>query len=140
MNALYYAHSGLRYLVLLAGLLAVVVLATGLSGKRPFDRGGRGATAAFNGLLDLQIVLGVLLVALGRYYPQVIGHLMMMVLAAVVTHVASVFARKQPDVRKQYQLALAGVVIALVLIVLGIGAIGRGPFESRAIQALEQAE
>ncbi len=129
-SPIFAAHSGLRYLVLAAAAVAVLVLAAGLLSRRAaYDRPARIATAAFTGLLDLQIVLGIVVV-LGRFSPVVIGHIMMMVLAAVVAHGASALARRQPDARRAYSLALVGVLLAVGLIVGGIMAIGRGVFQS----------
>ena len=121
MNALFAAHSGLRYLVLLAGLVAVIYFALGLLQKRPYTRAVRTVGAIFGGLLDLQIVLGIILVAMGRYYPQLIGHIVLMVLAAVVVHVA--LARNRKRAQPGYALPLVGVVVGLVLLVAGILAI-----------------
>lgn len=135
MTGLYYAHSGLRYLVLLAGAAALVVFALGYFGRRPYGRGARITGAAFTGLLHIQVLLGVTLVALGRWYPALAGHLMMMLLAAVATPVATGLAKRSPDPQKAHGLALAGTVVALLLIVGGIMAIGRGVFESQALDA-----
>lgn len=133
MNFVFQAHSGLRYLVLLAGVAAVLVMAVGLFSRRAaYGRPARTAMAAFAGLLDLQIVLGIVLVVLGVFYPSLMGHLTMMLLAAAAVHGGSVLARKQGDPRRAYSLGLIGAVLALVLIFLGIRAIDRGVFESRA--------
>lgn len=137
LNVLFQAHSGLRYLVLLAALAAVVVLAWGLATRQPFGRPARVATAAFGGLLDLQIVLGLLMVALGLFYPSLMGHMTMMLLAAASAHGLSVLARKQADPRRAHSMALIGVVMALLFIVFGIHSIGRGVLESRARPAAE---
>ncbi|HEU0052386.1 MAG TPA: hypothetical protein VFQ39_04380 [Longimicrobium sp.] len=131
LNGLFHAHSGLRFLVLLAAVAAIVVLASGLISGRPYGRPARIATAVFTGLLDLQILLGIGMVAMGRFYPSLLGHITLMVLAAILAHALSVAGRKAPDAKRGHSLALIGVVSALVLIVLGIGAIGRGPFEMR---------
>jgi heme A synthase len=132
MQMLFQAHSGLRYLVLLAGVAAALVMAVGLFSRRAaYDRPARTAMAVFAGVLDLQIVLGIVLVALGVFYPSLMGHLTMMLLAAVAVHAASVLARKQGDPRRAYSLGLIGAALALLLIVLGIHAIGRGVFQSR---------
>ncbi|HVG43764.1 MAG TPA: hypothetical protein VM890_03510 [Longimicrobium sp.] len=130
IDALFHAHSGLRYLVLLAAVVALVVQAMGVFGRRPYERPSRISMAAFTGLLDLQVVLGIALVALGCFYGALMGHLMMMVLAAAAAHGCSVFARKQADGRRAHTVALVGVVLALLLIVGGIGAIGRSPVGS----------
>lgn len=125
MNFLYHAHSGLRYLVLLAGVAGLVYFAMGLATKRPVGKPVRILGAAYSGLLDLQIVLGILMVAMGRYYPALIGHIVMMLLAAGVTHALLVVNRRRPQ--PGYLLPLLAVAISLALIVGGIMAIGRGP-------------
>lgn len=132
LNGLFHAHSGLRYLVLLAALVAAVVLVMGLAGRKPYAKPARISVAAFTGLLDLQMLLGVGMVVFGIFYPSLIGHLTMMILAAAAAHGSSVLARQQQDARRAHGIALAGVVLALLLIVGGITAIGRGVFESRA--------
>jgi hypothetical protein len=124
MNFIFQAHSGVRYLILLVGLVALLYFLSGLVTKRPVDKSVRILGSAFTGLLDLQIVLGILTVAMGRYYPQLIGHIVMMVLAAVETHVLLVVNRKRPN--PGYLLPLIAVAVALALIAGGVMAIGRG--------------
>jgi hypothetical protein len=121
---LYHAHSGLRYLVLLAGLVAIVVFARGLLTGRPV-RGAKRFTIAFNALLDLQIVLGFGLFFGGIFYDALTGHMAMMLLAAVAAHGSAIMAPRAATERKELAMRLAGVVIALVCIALGIMAIGR---------------
>ena len=124
MNMLYHAHSGLRYLVLLAGLLALLVFAYGLITRRPV-RGAPGFTAAFAGLLDLQLVLGFGLFFGGIFYDAVMGHMVMMILAAVAANGSAILAPRATTERQELVMRIAGVVIALACIVIGILAIGR---------------
>ena len=135
MNFLYQAHSGLRYLVLLAGLAALVTLAIGYFTNRP-SGAAKGLAAAFTGLLDLQVLLGIALVISGVFYGALMGHLMMMVLAVLAEHGSSVLAKRTPDARKATQMRLMGVVAALLLIVFGILAIGRSVFGSAAMTSV----
>ncbi len=124
MNFLYQAHSGLRYLVLLAALGAIVSLAYALSLGR-VDRSARVLPIAFTALLDLQVLLGIGLVIGGVFPDKAVGHLVMMVLALVVTHGASVMARRAGTERREMVIRLLGIVLALLLIVGGIMALGR---------------
>lgn len=128
---LYYAHSGLRYLVLLAGIVAFLFLLWGWATRAEHGRGARIALMAFLGLLDVQIVLGLLLLATGLYYPALIGHIMTMILGAAAGHGFSVMSRKSPEPRTRYAMGMMAVGVALALVAAGIMAIGRGPFESR---------
>jgi len=123
MNTLLSIHSYLRYLVLLVGVVAVAYYAFGLATKRPVDKLVRILGSSFAGLLDTQILLGIIGVALGRYYPALIGHIVMMVLAAGLAHALLVVNRKRPN--PGYLLPLIGVGGALVLVAGGIFAIGR---------------
>jgi hypothetical protein len=124
MNILFQAHSGIRYLVLLVGLVALAYFVSGLAAKRPVGKPVRILGSAFVGLLDLQILLGIIMVAMGRYYPRLIGHIVMMLVAAAVTHVLLVVNRKRSN--PGYLLPLIAVALALALIAGGLMAIGRG--------------
>jgi len=124
MNFLYHAHSGLRYLVLLAAVAAAVALAYSLATHRS---GGtaRILARAFTGLLDLQVVLGIGLVIGGDFPDAVVGHLVMMVIAVVVAHGASIIAGRASTERREQVVRLVGIVLALGVIIGGIMALGR---------------
>lgn len=129
MRMLFYAHSGLRYLVLLMALVAIVFFAYGLATKRPVDKLVRILGSSFAGLLDTQVLLGILLLGSGwPFYGALVGHIVMMVAAAVLAHVMMVVNRKRPN--PGYLLPLIGVGGALLLILGGIMAISRSPFAS----------
>lgn len=130
MIGLFHAHSGLRYLVLLLGFVHVVVLAVALARKAPPGKLHRALGAAFAGTLHLQVLLGLALVAGGTYYPRLIGHIVLMVAAAVLAQVALSMNRRRAV--PGHTLPLAGTVGALALIVGGVMAIGRGLFHSSA--------
>ena len=126
---IFYAHSGLRFLVLLSGAIAAAVLLWGWRSNRPFAGQARAATAVFTGTLDLQVLLGLAAVFTRPWYGALIGHLVMMVAAALAAHFVLAYARKQAEPRRANQVAFAGVVLALLLIVGGIMAIRSTPFE-----------
>ncbi len=124
------AHSGIRYLVLLAGIVALVYFVVAVVTRKGNPRVSRILGSVFTGVLDLQILLGLILVALGLYYPALLGHLFMMLFAAVCSHVAMAMAKSSPDQGKADRLRLIGVLVAIVLIIGGIMAIGRPIFGS----------
>lgn len=132
MTGLFYGHSGLRYLVLLAGIAALAFYAYARATGRPVDRTSRIVGAVYTGLLDLQIVLGLLTMMMGIYYGALIGHMVMMLMAAAVAHGSAVLARGYADPRRNHAIRLAGVVVSLALIVGGILSIGRQVFGSGA--------
>jgi hypothetical protein len=127
-NMLFYAHSGLRFLVLLAAVIAIAVLLWGWSARRPFAGQSRAVTAVFNGALGLQVLLGILTLFTRPWYGPLMGHLFMMVAALGAAHGVTAYGRRQADPRRAHLIALAGVVLALVLVVGGIMAIRPSPF------------
>jgi uncharacterized membrane protein YphA (DoxX/SURF4 family) len=124
MDALFAAHSGIRYLVLFAGLVALVWFAYGTLAGRPFVRPSPAFLTGFIGLLDVQILLGIALVIGGRRPPAVWGHLAVMLTAAVVVHVLAARHKRRPR-PASHRLPLLAVAITLALVVVGILAIGR---------------
>ncbi|MGH7447125.1 MAG: hypothetical protein ACRELT_06175, partial [Longimicrobiales bacterium] len=114
------------YLVLLAGLGAVVTAALGWGKAGLPPRAERALAGSFVGMLDLQIVLGVLLLLAGfPFYGALTGHLFMMLLAAAAAHGASVMARKREPARSGSPVRTIGFVLALLFIAGGIMAIQR---------------
>lgn len=122
---LFQAHSGLRYLVLLAGLLALGYALFGLATGRRYGRGMRILGSAFAGLLHLQIVLGVAVIFAQGFYPALIGHITMMLFAAAVAQVTSSIMKRRPEEERSYAPHAVATAVALILIVGGIMAIGR---------------
>lgn len=119
-------HSYVRYLVLLAAVGAIVTALLGWRTAGLPPRAERALSGAFVGLLDLQIVLGLVLLLTGfPFRGQLMGHLFMMLLAAASAHVGSVVARRREPARSGSPARLVGFALALVLIVGGIMAIQR---------------
>jgi len=127
---IYAAHSGFRYLVLLAGVLVIGWGLYGILGKRPYDKVMARLATVFNGLVDLQILIGVAVLFSQPFGTQVIGHLFMMLLAAAAAHGTSSVVRKRPQEEKTFAPHVVGTILALAFIATGILALGRGVFQS----------
>ena len=85
---LLHAHSGFRYLVLLTGVIVIAYAAYGLATKSQYGKRMRILSGIFTGVVDLTALLGLLVVIFtDNFYPQLTGHIMMMVLAVVTAHV-----------------------------------------------------
>jgi hypothetical protein len=122
---LFHAHSGLRYLVLLAGVLSVGYSLIAMLRNAAWDRPGRILQVSFVGVMDLQVLLGIILALVHTFYPALWGHLTMMILAAVVGHIAAGINKRRAPEGASHRIALLGSAAALILIVGGIMAIGR---------------
>ncbi len=125
VSTLFHAHSGLRYLVLLAGLASFLYSIIAAVTSRPWDRGGKTLLTIFIGTLDFQVLLGLILVFVWPFYPALWGHIILMVLAAAAAHFTSVLNRRRPAERRSHLTVALGVAGTLVLVIGGITAIGR---------------
>ena len=119
------SHSGLRYLILLGGVLTILYAAYGMVSGRPYDKTMRVLASSFVGTIHLQILLGLALLFSGRFQPAVMGHLFMMLLAAAAAQIPVSVMRRRPVENKSYLPHGIGALAALALIVGGIMAIGR---------------
>lgn len=125
MTFLMHAHSGLRFLILLAGFSNLVVFGMGLAQKKPFEKLHRILGASYAGSLHLQLLLGVVAVSMMPWHPKYIGHIVMMVAAAGVAQATMSINRKRAT--PGLQLPLIGVAVSLACIFIGILALGYGP-------------
>ena len=88
-------------------------------------RSARNLSSSFAGLLDLQALLGIFLMMGGMLSDAVAGHLILMVLAVVITHGAFLIGQQSSNERRELGIRLGGMFVALALIVVGIMAIGQ---------------
>jgi len=70
------------------------------------------------------LLLGVAVLFTGRFYPQLGGHVVLMVFAAAVVHVISAVTKRRPPEQRTYGPHVVGTLVALVLVALGVVAIG----------------
>ena len=137
-NLVLLAHSWLRWLVLLAALVAVVRAIGGVITRRPWtpvdDRSGLWLTAS----LDLQMLLGLVLflflspvtrsgfvdVAAAMKVPDVrfflADHPVGMIIAIALAHVGRVRIRKAGDSESRHKRAVIFFGLALAMLLLSI--------------------
>lgn len=124
-SVMIYAHSGIRYLVLLFGLLTLLYAIYGVGTGRPYDKPMRILAGLFAGSLHLNVLLGLGLIFMGTFYPALIGHVFMMVAAAVVAQIVPSIMRRRPPEERTFLPHLVNTLVALGLVSGGILAIGR---------------
>ena len=123
----FYAHSGVRYLVFLAGLVTLGYAIFGAVTRRPYDRTMLRLARTFTALTHIQVVLGVALLLSGRFYPALVGHIMSMVFAAVAATIPPAVMKRREPAARTYLPHVIATLVALALMVMGILAIGRSP-------------
>lgn len=125
-----YAHSGIRYLVLLFGAATLLYAAYGVVTRRSYDKRMRVLAALFAGSLHLNVLMGLGLIFMGTFYPSLIGHVIMMVGAAVVAQIVPSVMRRRPEEERTFVPHVVNTVVALALVIGGIMAIARPIFGS----------
>jgi hypothetical protein len=129
MNILLMAHSGLRWLVLLVAVIAIVKFLIGWLARGQFKAMDRGLMAGFTGLMDLQATLGIILLLWGGLaglgFPRYrLEHGLIMILAAVVAHLSTRWKSAEDSVRFRNYLFL--IVGSLILVLVGISMLPGG--------------
>lgn len=121
MDFLLMLHGGIRWLVALVAVVAIVRYGLGLLQNLAYGRLDRGLMAAFTGLLDLNFLLGlILLFGLGGGFPMHrVEHAVTMLLAVIVAHSSAAW-RKSEDASRKFRNNLIVIVLALVLVIVGV--------------------
>ena len=131
-------HSWLRWVVLIVGLVALVRGVAGWAAGRPWSRGDNAVSAAFVGVLDLQLLIGLLLYAwlspitwtafsdmggamrnsMLRFWA--VEHLFGMLIAIAVAHVGRARLRRAPVDARRHRTVAVSVGIALLIMLVTI--------------------
>lgn len=136
-NITLYAHSYVRWAVVILGALLIVRALTGWLGRRPWDASVGRLGSFFSIAMDIQLVLGLLLY--GVFSPVIrralddfgsamgdarlrfwaIEHILVMVIAVALAHVGHVTAKRLPEEKRYRRYAIFGV-LAMLAVLLAI--------------------
>jgi bacteriorhodopsin len=121
-------HSILRWVIVIVGLIATVKFLIGWISKSEFGRMDRGLSSGFSGLIDLQVVLGLVYFLVtglgGAGFPSFsIEHTVTMLIAAFIAHAPAIF-KKRP--LNKFAIGFFAVLGALLLIFIGVARLPGG--------------
>jgi uncharacterized membrane protein YfhO len=123
MEFLVMIHSVLRWIIIGLAALAVFKFALGWATNAAFKGMDRGLSAAFSGLLDTQVLLGLILfvwsgLSEDGFPANRWAHMIVMIFAAVAGHVPS--RLKALADKQRFLYSLLAVLGVLVLIFIGV--------------------
>jgi O-antigen/teichoic acid export membrane protein len=122
------AHSGFRYLALLAGLAVILYALQGMATKRAHDRNMKNLAITFRSTMDISLLLGVVMIMTGYGFYNDLGvHILVMVLATVVAHLVPAVMRKRPQAERTLVPYAVATAISLALVVVGTLSLNRPP-------------
>ena len=124
-------YSGIRYLVLLAGIAVVVYALYGATTRRPYDGRMRVLGGVFAMCMHLNVLLGLALLFTRPFATYLVGHIVLMVFAAVAGQIVPSVMRRRPMEERTWIPHAIGGVVALGLVVAGLVAINAPIFGSR---------
>ncbi len=122
-------HSIIRWLIIAVAVIAIIKFAIGWAGNGLFKAMDRGLASGFSGLMDLQILLGLIYFfwngfAVTGFPIYRIFHGIVMFLAVVAAHLPARFKTLTDKLRFQYS-ALA-IIGSLILIIIGVSIVPNG--------------
>jgi len=113
-------HGLLRWLVAIAGLIAIIKFAYGWLSKADYTPLDKRIMSIFTILLDINLLLGlILLFGLGSFSPNQLEHATTMILAVITAHLSLIW-RKSPNSAVKFRNNLIVVIIAFLFIIMGV--------------------
>lgn len=120
MGLLLTIHGEIRWLVALVAVIAIIKFAYGWLTTAEYKGMDRGLMAAFTGLLDLNLLLGlILLISLGTGVAARIEHAVTMVIALVIAHSSSLW-RRSNNPTTIFRNNLLVIIVAIIVVFVGV--------------------
>ena len=129
MQILLMIHSILRWLIVIAAVIVSVKFALGWLRGGAFQKIDRGLVSGFSGLVDLQVMLGIIFLIwnglAGAGFPMFrIEHAVTMFVAAVVAHLPARW--KNADDKTRFRNSLFIILDTLIIIFIGVARLPKG--------------
>jgi len=120
IGIIFMLHSLVRWIIVLVGVIAAIKFAYGWLKKTSLDKMDRGLMSGFSGMIDLQALLGIILILAMGFDPAYrIEHAVAMVVAAVIAHLPMRW--KNDTSANALRNNLFVVIAVFVVVIVGIG-------------------
>jgi len=120
-------HGEFRWLVAIVAVVVIVKFAWGLIQKAEYKSADRGLMSALVGLIDINFLMGLILLFNRGFDRQALEHAGTMFFAVLLAHSNAAW-RKSTDSAKKFRNNLILVVVVLALVFVGVQAIRGGFF------------
>ena len=121
MSFLQTLHGEIRWLVAIMAIIVIIKFAIGWLTKGKYTKMDRGILSGLVGLMDLNLVLGlILLFGLGGGFPRIrLEHAGTMIFAVVAAHFSAKW-KKSSDATTKFRNQLIMIIIAFALVMVGV--------------------
>ncbi len=130
VNFLFNLHSGVRWIIVLVGVIALVRFAVGMFGKQAYDSIGRVSLSILNVVVTIQFLLGLVLitwkgtlVGTASYWGYALGHAIIMVIAIGTIGATGGRVKRATTDEQKWRTGTIGLVAASALIFVGVLAV-----------------
>lgn len=122
MDIVLFLHSWVRWAILLIAVIAAIKFLLGWLNKNDAAKSDRALMSAFSGLIDVQVLLGLILLVIEAdfSFPH-IEHLITMLVAAVVAHLPMRWRNAMGAQVLRNNLMV--IVVAILLIIAGVASL-----------------
>lgn len=120
-------HGEFRWLVAIVAVVVIVKFALGLIQKSEYKSMDRGLMSALVGLIDINFLMGLILLFNRGFDRQAVEHAGTMFVAVLLAHSNAAW-RKSTDSAKKFRNNLILVVVVLALVFVGVITIRGGFF------------
>ena len=122
-------HSIVRWVIVLLAFVAIIKFGIGAFSSGTFKSMDRGLSSGFSGLMDLQVLLGLIYFlwngfATSTWPAYRFEHMSVMLVAAVVAHLPARW-KNAPD-KMRFRNALLAVLFALFFVYVGVSLLPKG--------------
>jgi uncharacterized membrane protein YphA (DoxX/SURF4 family) len=117
-------HSINRWIIVVIAVIALMKFLIGWLRSSSYQPADRGFMAAYTGLLDLQLLLGlILLIGLGLERFR-IEHAFTMIIAIILAHLSRIWRDKADKVK--FRNNFLAILVGMLLIIAGISVLPQG--------------
>jgi hypothetical protein len=124
MDFLLTLHSINRWIIVVVAVAALIKFLIGWLQNSNYQRVDRILMAAYSGLLDLQLLMGIILLINRRFARRPLEHAITMIIAIALAHASRVWRDKPDSVR--YRNNFLAILIGLLLIIAGVAILPQG--------------
>lgn len=122
-----FIHKFLPSFILLTGLGTIGYALYGVAKKRPHDKTMKNLAIGFRTSMDVTLLSGMVLVMTGfGFYPDLGVHVILMILATVVSHIVPAVQRKRLQAERTLMPYAVATFVAMALVAFGILSVARG--------------
>lgn len=117
-------HSINRWIIVLIGVIAAIKFLLGWLRKTTYRPIDRGLMSGYTGLLDLQLLLGIILLLGGGLAQYRVEHAVTMIIAIALAHLSRVWRDKGDSIK--FRNNFFAIILGLLLIFAGVSILPKG--------------